>query len=104
VICAVFPLELRGFTEQTLIAKSSAALMFAKPGEHFFVCRATGAELWGKAIMEQDCLLRFAQQIREMMAGACTDVAKEQLRVWVEEFEEQAAAPTSAASAEPAPK
>ena len=54
--------------------------------------------------MEQDCLLRFAQQIREMMAGACTDVAKEQLRVWVEEFEEQATALTSAASAEPAPK
>jgi hypothetical protein len=51
--------------------------------------------------MDRDFVLRLAQRVREMMAGACTDVAKEQLRVWAEEFEEQGAA---AVSVEPTPK
>jgi hypothetical protein len=33
----------------------------------------------------------FAQRCRELMRAARTNVAKEQLRVWAEEFEEQAA-------------
>jgi hypothetical protein len=54
--------------------------------------------------MDRDFVLRLAQQAREMMRRARTDVAREQLRVWVEEFEEQAAALTSAVDAEPTPK
>jgi hypothetical protein len=41
--------------------------------------------------MDMDILLRLAQRVREMIPSACTDVAREQLRVWAEEFEEQAA-------------
>ncbi len=41
--------------------------------------------------MDVDFLLRFAQRVRDMIPRACTDVAREQLRVWAEEFEEQAA-------------
>jgi hypothetical protein len=33
----------------------------------------------------------FAQRCRELTRAAQTNVAKEQLRVWAEEFEEQAA-------------
>jgi hypothetical protein len=41
--------------------------------------------------MNRDFMLRLAQRVREMIPRACTDVAKEQLRLWAEEFEEQAA-------------
>ena len=41
--------------------------------------------------MDLDFLLRLAQRVREMIPRACTDVAKEQLRVWAEEFEATAA-------------
>jgi hypothetical protein len=41
--------------------------------------------------MDVDFLVRLAQRVREMIPRACTDVAREQLRVWAEEFEEQAA-------------
>ena len=40
--------------------------------------------------MDRDFLLRLAQRVREMMPCANTDVAREQLRVWAEEFEAQA--------------
>ena len=40
--------------------------------------------------MDRDFLLRLAQRVREMMLRANTDVAREQLRVWAEEFEAQA--------------
>jgi hypothetical protein len=54
--------------------------------------------------MDVDFLLQFAQRMREMMVRAHTDVAREQLRIWAEEFEERAAAATTKADAEPAPK
>jgi hypothetical protein len=41
--------------------------------------------------MELDVLLRFAQRVRAMMLRTHTDVVKEQLRMWAEEFEERAA-------------
>ena len=41
--------------------------------------------------MDVDFLLRLAQRVQDMIPRACTDVAREQLRVWAEEFEEQAA-------------
>jgi hypothetical protein len=40
--------------------------------------------------MDRDFLLRLAQRVREMMPRTNTDVAREQLRVWAEEFEAQA--------------
>lgn len=40
--------------------------------------------------MDREFLLRLAQRVREMMLRANTDVAREQLRVWAEEFEAQA--------------
>ena len=40
--------------------------------------------------MDLDFLLGFAQRMREMMRRAHTEVAREQLRVWAEEFEERA--------------
>ena len=40
--------------------------------------------------MDRDFLLRLAQRVREMMSHTNTDVAREQLRVWAEEFEAHA--------------
>ena len=41
--------------------------------------------------MNRDFLLPLAARVREMILCARTDVAKEQLRVWAEEFEATAA-------------
>jgi hypothetical protein len=41
--------------------------------------------------MNQDFLLRLALRVRELMVDARNDIAREQLRMWAEEFEEQAA-------------
>ena len=41
--------------------------------------------------MDREFLLRLAQRVREMMLRARTDIAKDQLRLWVEEFETKAA-------------
>ena len=41
--------------------------------------------------MDRDFVLRLAQRVREMILYARTDIAKEQLRVWAEEFEATAA-------------
>lgn len=41
--------------------------------------------------MDRDFVLRLAQRVREMILRARTDIAKEQLRVWAEEFEAVAA-------------
>jgi hypothetical protein len=41
--------------------------------------------------MNPTSLLYFAQRCRELMRTARTNLAKEQLRVWAEEFEQQAA-------------
>jgi hypothetical protein len=41
--------------------------------------------------MDLDFLLGFAQRMREMMGRAHTEIAREQLRIWAEEFEERAA-------------
>jgi len=41
--------------------------------------------------MDRDFVLRLAQRVREMILCARTDIAKEQLRVWAEEFEATAA-------------
>jgi hypothetical protein len=41
--------------------------------------------------MDVDFLLRLTQRVRETIPRACTEIAREQLRVWAEEFEEQAA-------------
>jgi hypothetical protein len=37
--------------------------------------------------MDRDFVLRLAQRVREMILCARTDIAKEQLRLWAEEFE-----------------
>jgi hypothetical protein len=37
-------------------------------------------------------LWRFAQRMRELMRRARTEAAREQLRIWAEEFETRAAA------------
>jgi len=42
-------------------------------------------------LMNPISLRDFAQRCRELIRTAQTNVAKEQLRVWAEEFEEQAA-------------
>jgi uncharacterized protein YigA (DUF484 family) len=54
--------------------------------------------------MDSDSFLRLAQWVREMLPAAATDVAREQLRIWAEEFEEQAATLKATIDAEPAPK
>ena len=54
--------------------------------------------------MDMDILLRLAQRVREMIPRACTDVAREQLRVWAEEFEEQAAGLKPELHADPLPR
>ena len=41
--------------------------------------------------MDRDFVLRLAQRVREMILRARTDTAREQLRVWAEEFEAAAA-------------
>ena len=41
--------------------------------------------------MNRDFVLRLARQAREMILCARTDIAKEQLRIWAEEFEVAAA-------------
>ena len=46
--------------------------------------------------MDRDFVLRLAQRVREMILRARTDIAKEQLRVWAEEFEAAAAEPEPA--------
>ena len=45
----------------------------------------------GQAMLDQDFLLRLAQRVREMMLRARTDIARDQLRLWAEEFEGNAA-------------
>jgi hypothetical protein len=52
--------------------------------------------------MNADFFRRFAQQCRELIARARTDPAKEQLRIWAEEFDERADALERAAMQEPA--
>jgi hypothetical protein len=42
--------------------------------------------------MESVFLWRFAQRMRELMRRARTEAAREQLRIWAEEFETRAAA------------
>lgn len=42
-------------------------------------------------MLDQDFLLRLAQRVREMMLRARTDIARDQLRLWAEEFEGNAA-------------
>jgi hypothetical protein len=41
--------------------------------------------------MDRDFVLQLARRVREMILFARTDIAKEQLRVWAEEFEAAAA-------------
>ena len=41
--------------------------------------------------MNPEFFRRFAERIRELIMRARTDAAKEQLRVWAEEFEAHAA-------------
>ena len=42
--------------------------------------------------MEAEFLRRFARRMRELMLRARTEAAREQLRIWAEEFDERAAA------------
>lgn len=42
--------------------------------------------------MSADIFHRLAQQCRDLMLRARTEAAREQLRIWLEEFEAQAAA------------
>lgn len=42
--------------------------------------------------MESEFLRRFAQRMRELMLRSRTEAARDQLRLWAEEFEERAAA------------
>jgi hypothetical protein len=42
--------------------------------------------------MEAEFLRRFAQRMRALMLRSRTEAAREQLRLWAEEFEERAAA------------
>jgi hypothetical protein len=42
--------------------------------------------------MESEFLLRFARRMRDLMLRARTEPAREQLRIWAEEFEARAAA------------
>ena len=42
--------------------------------------------------MNSEFLLRFARRMRDLMLRARTDAAREQLRIWAEEFEARAAA------------
>jgi len=42
--------------------------------------------------METEFLRRFARQMRELMLRARTEAAREQLRIWAEEFDERAGA------------
>jgi hypothetical protein len=42
--------------------------------------------------MESEFLRRFARRMRELMIRARTEAAREQLRIWAEEFDERAAA------------
>jgi hypothetical protein len=41
--------------------------------------------------MEAEFLRRFARRMRELMLRARTEAAREQLRLWAEEFDERAA-------------
>jgi len=42
--------------------------------------------------MDSEFLLRFARRMRDLMLRARTQAAREQLRIWAEEFEARAAA------------
>ena len=42
--------------------------------------------------MDSEFLLRFARRMRDLMLRARTEAAREQLRIWAEEFEARAAA------------
>jgi hypothetical protein len=42
--------------------------------------------------MEAEFLRRFARRMRDLMLRARTEAAREQLRLWAEEFEHRAAA------------
>jgi hypothetical protein len=41
--------------------------------------------------MEAEFFRRFARRMRELMLRARTEAAREQLRIWAEEFDERAA-------------
>jgi predicted RNA-binding Zn ribbon-like protein len=56
------------------------------------------------ALLNPETLQDFARRCRELMAGARTNVASEQLRVWAEEFEERAAILTREAGASEGPQ
>ena len=71
-----------GFTEQTLIA-SLRPPRFRRAST--FV--QAGALGWGQVPMNREFLLRLAERVREMIPLARSDIAKEQLRVWAEEFD-----------------
>ena len=43
-------------------------------------------------IMNPEFYRRFALQCRELLARACTDPTKQQLRIWIDEFETHAEA------------
>jgi hypothetical protein len=49
-------------------------------------------EWGGPNLMESEFLLRFARRMRDLMRRARTEPAREQLRIWAEEFEARAAA------------
>ena len=49
-------------------------------------------ELGAGDFMEAEFLRRFARRMRELMLRARTEAAREQLRIWAEEFDERAAA------------
>jgi hypothetical protein len=63
-----------------------------------FLHRSRGAPL------NPETLQDFARRCRELMAGARTNIAREQLRVWAEEFEERAAILTRGAEASEGPQ
>ena len=57
---------------------------------------------FGRGVMNADFFRRFAQQCRELIARARTEPAKEQLRIWAEEFDARADALERAATEGPA--
>ena len=65
---------------------------FAEPGpahrSSFVVLDRAG----DRNFMDSEFLLRFARRMRELMLRARTEPAREQLRIWAEEFEARAAA------------
>src|SRR5205814_10121010 len=81
----------RGFTKRTSGARFSTALVRragASTRSSFVVLDRVG----GRNFMDSEFLLRFARRMRELMLRARTEPAREQLRIWAEEFEARAAA------------